>query len=39
MNYSKKVIAEMNLAYAIGAFDGADAKSFLVGVERAPAAS
>ena len=34
MNYSKKVIAEMNLAYAIGTFDGADAKSFLVGVEK-----
>ena len=34
MNYSKKVIAEMNLAYAIGTFDGADAQSFLVGVEK-----
>lgn len=34
MKYTKKVIAEMPKAYAIGAFDGADARSFLVGVEK-----
>lgn len=34
MNYEKKAIAEMKLAYAIGTFDGDDAKSFLIGVEK-----
>ena len=34
MKFDKKVIAEMKLPYAIGTFDGADAKSFLVGVEK-----
>jgi len=34
MKYSKHVIAEMELAYAIGMFDGDDAKSFLIGVEK-----
>ena len=34
MRYSKKVIASMPKAYAIGMFDGADARSFVVGVEK-----
>ncbi len=34
MNYTKKVIAEMPKAYAIGTFDGEDAASFVVGVEK-----
>lgn len=34
MKYTKKVIAEMPKAYAIGTFDGADARSFVVGVEK-----
>lgn len=35
MKYEKKVIAEdMEKCYAIGMFDGADAKSFVVGVEK-----
>lgn len=34
MRYSKKVIASMPKAYAIGTFDGADARSFVVGVEK-----
>lgn len=34
MRYSKKVIAEMPKAYAIGTFDGPDAASFVVGVEK-----
>ena len=34
MQYSKKVIASMPKAYAIGMFDGEDAKSFVIGVEK-----
>ena len=34
MQYSKKVIASMPKAYAIGTFDGADARSFVIGVEK-----
>lgn len=34
MHYSKKRVASMPKAYAIGTFDGDDAKSFLVGVEK-----
>lgn len=34
MRYSKKVIAQMPKAYAVAAFDGADARSFVVGVEK-----
>lgn len=34
MNYTKKVIASMPKCYAIGMFDGADAKSFVVGCEK-----
>lgn len=34
MQYSKKVIASMPKAYAIGMFEGADARSFVIGVEK-----
>lgn len=34
MQYTKKVIASMPKAYAIGMFDGEDAKSFVIGVEK-----
>lgn len=34
MSYQKKVIAQMPKAYAIGAFHGEDADSFVVGVEK-----
>ena len=34
MQYSKKVIASMPKAYAIGMFEGEDARSFVVGVEK-----
>lgn len=34
MQYQKNAIAEMPLAYAIGTFDGDDAESFLIGVEK-----
>ena len=34
MQYSKKVIATMPKAYAIGMFDGEDARSFVIGVEK-----
>ncbi|MCI6273193.1 MAG: hypothetical protein MR611_00815 [Coriobacteriaceae bacterium] len=34
MEFTKKVIAEMPKAYAVGAFDGPDARSFVVGVEK-----
>lgn len=34
MQYAKKVIASMPKAYAIGMFEGADAKSFVIGVEK-----
>lgn len=34
MKYTKKVIAEMPLCYAIGMFEGTDAKSFVVGCEK-----
>ncbi|WP_455137853.1 hypothetical protein [Thermophilibacter sp.] len=34
MQYTKKVIASMPKAYAIGTFDGADARSFVIGVEK-----
>lgn len=34
MKYEKKVIAEMPKAYAIGAFDGSDAQSFVVATEK-----
>ncbi len=34
MQYSKKVIASMPKAYAIGMFEGEDARSFVIGVEK-----
>lgn len=34
MQYTKNHIADMKLAYAIGTFDGEDAKSFMIGVEK-----
>ena len=34
MRYTKKVIASMPKAYAIGTFEGSDAESFVVGVEK-----
>ena len=34
MAYSKKVLAQMPKCYAIGMFEGADAKSFVVGCEK-----
>lgn len=34
MKYEKHAIAEMPLAYAIGTYDGPDARSFLIGVEK-----
>lgn len=34
MQYAKKVIASMPKAYAIGMFEGEDARSFVVGVEK-----
>ena len=34
MQYSKKVIANMPKAYAIGMFEGEDARSFVIGVEK-----
>ena len=34
MQYSKKVIASMPKAYAIGMFEGEDARGFVVGVEK-----
>ncbi|MDO4428483.1 MAG: hypothetical protein Q4B91_03105 [Atopobiaceae bacterium] len=34
MRYSKRVVATMPKAYAVAAFDGQDARSFVVGVEK-----